>query len=109
MNDNEPGYGLNPFTPRAFLRTDPAHFDPAHDPAHGNLTVDKEIIVLLNSFYPDFVRRAEIGKSLSRRNASTVSTALSRLHAAKLIHKEKTTFRLTAPGVTKALEILKRR
>jgi len=75
---------------------------------HGNLTVDEEIIVLLNSYYPDFVKRAEIGKSLSRRNASTVSTALSRLHAAKLIHKEKTTFRLTAPGVTKALEILKR-
>jgi hypothetical protein len=75
---------------------------------HGDLNVEDEILLLLHSFYPDFAKRAEIGDSLRRRNATTVSTVLTRLYEEKWIHKEKTQFKLTAPGLRRALEIVKR-
>lgn len=56
---------------------------------HGTLNVADEIIVLLSTYYPEFAPRAEIGLSLSRRNASTVSNALTQLFHAKLLHKDK--------------------
>jgi hypothetical protein len=75
---------------------------------HGDLNVEDEIIVLLNSYYPEFVKRADIGQSLCRRSTSAVSNALTRLYAAKLVHKEKAGFKLTATGVKKALEIIQK-
>jgi hypothetical protein len=73
---------------------------------YGNLTVDREILVLLHSHYPDFVSPARIKLSLDRRSESAVSNALSRLWKQKSVHRAADGYKLTQRGFAEAAEVL---
>jgi len=72
----------------------------------GNFTVDQEILILLKSYYPDFVLRKSIKKSLDRRSESSVSKSLTKLWDNKLIHREQSKYKLTQEGFKESNKIL---
>jgi len=72
----------------------------------GNLTVEKEILVLLHSYYPEYVSRKDIVASIDRRSVSAISNALKRLWMSKLIHKGDSGYKLTQEGYKEANAIL---
>lgn len=73
---------------------------------YGNLTIEMELIILLHSYYPDYVSLKVIQQSMDRRSKSGISNALSKLWNTKDIHKEGSDYVLTQQGFKKALEIL---
>lgn len=73
----------------------------------GNLTVEKELLLLLHSFYPEYADLRSIKNSLDRRSSSAISNSLRKLWKAKLIHKEKSAYKLTQEGFREAREILR--
>jgi hypothetical protein len=73
---------------------------------YGNLTTEKEILVLLHSHYPEYASRKEINASLDRRSESTISNSLKKLWKNKLIHKDESRYKLTQEGFKEARNIL---
>lgn len=73
---------------------------------YGNLTIEMELIVLLHSYYPDYISLKVIQESMDRKSKSGISNALSKLWNAKIIHKEGSNYVLTQQGFKKAFEIL---
>lgn len=73
----------------------------------GHFTDGQEILVLLHSYYPDYISRISIRSSLDRRSNSSISNSLTKLWKEKLIHKEDADFKLTQKGFSKAEQILK--
>jgi hypothetical protein len=74
---------------------------------YGHLTTEKEILVLLHSYYPEYASRTEIRTSLDRRSDSTISNSLNKLWKEKLIHKDESCYKLTQEGFKEARNILK--
>lgn len=71
------------------------------------LPIGKEILVLLNSYFPNRVKKPEILKSLSRCNPATVKRRLLELRKEKLIDgTSESGFRLTSLGLRKSSEII---
>jgi len=73
---------------------------------YGSLTIEKELLVLLHSHYPECVPLKQIQKSMDRRSKGAISNRLSRLWNSKLVHREKGGYKLTQQGFDKALSIL---
>ncbi len=73
----------------------------------GNLTVEKELLVLLHSFYPEYADLRSVKSSLDRRSSSAISNSLKKLWKGKLIHKEKSAYKLTQEGFRETTEILR--
>lgn len=73
---------------------------------YGTLTIRDELLVLLHSYYPEHTSLTAIHKSMERRSKRGISSALTKLWAAKLIHKEGQNYLLTQEGFKVATEIL---
>jgi Mn-dependent DtxR family transcriptional regulator len=66
---------------------------------HADVPTGTEILILLQSHYPDLVPRAAINETLSRRNPGTIGNNLRELAEAKLIVGDGTKgYRLTRVG-----------
>lgn len=74
----------------------------------GNFTVNEELLVLLNSYYPSYVSRDSIKKSLDRRSNSSITNSLSKLWKDKLIHRNGSEYKLTQVGFKEAVKILQK-
>lgn len=72
----------------------------------GSLTVEKELLVLLHSYYPEYTSRSTINESLDRRSNSSISKTLSKIWKEKLVHKEASSYKLTQKGHEKAIKVL---
>lgn len=71
---------------------------------HADVSARVELLILLQSNYPDVVPVADILNSLSRRRAKGVKERLRELHNDKLAHgSAKTGYRLTQTGYAEAL------
>lgn len=75
---------------------------------YGNLTVENELLVLLHSCFPEYLSIQNIQKSMDRRSESAIYNSLKKLWSNKLIHKEKTEYKLTQEGFKEAVNILSR-
>ncbi len=74
---------------------------------HAKLSAKDEILVLLHSHYPGAIQLSEIVTNLDRRNTEAVKRAVRELWAAKLIEGSATTnYRLTAPGLKRAMAVI---
>lgn len=73
----------------------------------GSLSVEDELLILLHSYYPEYVTRISIRTSLDRRANSSISTGLTRLWKGKFVDKRDSTYKLTQPGFNRAEQILK--
>lgn len=73
---------------------------------YGALTVAEELLVLLHSYYPDFVSIGMIQKCMDRRSKTGISNALKKLWDTKLVYKEDSNYVLTQPGFVSAVEVL---
>ena len=74
---------------------------------HAQLSAKDEVLVLLHSHYPHAIQLFEIVANLDRRNGETVKRAVRELWAAKLIEGTVTTsYRLTAPGLRRAMTVI---
>lgn len=72
----------------------------------GKFTVEQELLVLLHSYYPNYISVQSIRSSLDRRSTSSISNALSKLWKDKLIHRKNLGYKLTQEGFNKVLRIL---
>jgi predicted transcriptional regulator len=68
--------------------------------------VAEELLVLLHSYYPDFVSIGMIHKCMDRRSKTGISNALKKLWDTKLVYKEDSNYVLTQPGFVSAVEVL---
>lgn len=76
---------------------------------HGNFTTKQELLVLLQSCYPDHMATDAILLSLQRRSAKSVQNRLRELFDEKLIHGSRLDgFRLTSVGYDTAVSIVSR-
>ena len=55
-------------------------------PAHGDVSVRTEVLILLHSYYPNPVPAESVIKGLSRRKAATVRKRLRDLYVQRLVH-----------------------
>jgi len=74
---------------------------------YGSFTVEEEALVLLHSYFPDFVELKVIQLSLDRRSKSAISNSLKNLWIKKLIHRDSHGYRLTQVGYQQAIDIVK--
>lgn len=72
----------------------------------GDFTVDQEVLILLHSYYHDFISRMSIRNSLDRRSNSSISNSLNNLYKEKLIHRKEAEYKLTQEGFKKSQQIL---
>lgn len=72
----------------------------------GDFTVDQKILILLHSYYPDFISRMSIRNSLDRRSNCSISNSLNNLWKEKLIHRKEAEYKLTQEGFKKSQQIL---
>lgn len=76
---------------------------------HGDFDVREELLVLLRSFFPEFVPTAKIVKSLERWNEGSVKNKLRDLVESKDAFGDmKSGFRLTKVGYQTALDVIRR-
>lgn len=73
---------------------------------YGNLTVEKELLVLLHSYYPEPIALKDIQKSMDRRSKSAISNNLTKLWGDRLVHRDADGYKLTQPGFKKAVTII---
>jgi hypothetical protein len=75
---------------------------------HANVSIRNELFILLHSYYPEWAPIAEIRKSMTARNPRSVSNQLSAMSSEKLVHHDGSSgYRLTQPGHTAAMEVIK--
>ncbi|OGV61817.1 MAG: hypothetical protein A2283_06290 [Lentisphaerae bacterium RIFOXYA12_FULL_48_11] len=74
---------------------------------YGDLTVEKELLVLLHSHYPEAVRHKDIQVSMDRRSKSAISNSLKKLWEQKLVHRTVATYKLTQEGYKAATSVIK--
>ncbi len=73
----------------------------------GEITVKDELLILLHSYYPNFLNRKSIGESMVRRGKSSISNAIHDLWSEKLLHHDQQKgYRLTQEGYKKAEQII---
>lgn len=72
----------------------------------GDLTVDQEILILLHSYYPNYISRQSIKDSLDRRSHSAISNSLNKLWKVKFVHKDDPGYKLTQEGFKEARRTL---
>jgi hypothetical protein len=74
---------------------------------HGKLTIRGELLVLLQSHYPEKISRSDIAISLSRRSTGAVANELRKLLSEKLAHGENQIgYRLTQAGHQAAQSVI---
>ncbi|MCF8363759.1 MAG: hypothetical protein K9G70_14165 [Prolixibacteraceae bacterium] len=73
----------------------------------GNLTIPKEILILLHSNYPNFTNSKAIQDSLERRSKSAITNSLKKLWNDKDVYKNETGYKLTQQGFQNAVELIK--
>ncbi|HHT9112637.1 MAG: hypothetical protein HZA47_07540 [Planctomycetes bacterium] len=73
---------------------------------YGNLSIEQELLVLLHSYYPENVSRQTLTKSLDRRSTSAISNSLNTLWNKKLVHEDKSDYKLTQEGFKESQKIL---
>jgi len=73
---------------------------------HGKLTIEKELLLLLHSYYPEYVPLKQIQQSMERRSKPGISNGLKNLWSAKLLHREPSGYVLTQEGFKEAVAVL---
>jgi len=75
---------------------------------YGDLTVKEELLVLLHSYYPNFIDKKSINESMDRRAEKSISNSIKSLWDDKLLHRDQNGYRLTQEGYKKAEQIISR-
>lgn len=70
---------------------------------HAKTSIKGEILILLHSYYPEYVIVTEIVKSMQQRNLGSIKNRISEMRTEKLLYGNMSTgFRLTQAGHTAA-------
>lgn len=77
---------------------------------HGKLTLEDELLVLLHSYYPDYVAMSDIQATTKLRNAGSVANKLRELVGKKhVVGDTKKGYKLTTPGFDAAAAVIQKK